>query len=111
MGSGVFPVVWPNALDMRGRPVCGQGEGGGWTESERASNEQIRPLRAEHGAQSDKNTLQAGNQGPSNEEALTNGPRKCDRGLNCAHAPPPPHPTPLSPVFVGHLFNLRFMNL
>ena len=61
--------------------------------SERASNEQIRPLSAAHGAQSDKDTLQTGNQGPSKQEAHTNGPTKCDRGLNCAHAPPPP-PTP-----------------
>ena len=67
-------------------------KGGGWTASERASNEQIRPLKAAHGAQSDKDTLQTGNQGPSKQEARTNGPRKCDRGLNCAHAPP--HPTP-----------------
>ena len=60
--------------------------------SERASNEQIRPLSTTHGAQSDKDTLQTGNQGPSKQEAHTNGPTKCDRGLNCAHAPP--HPTP-----------------
>ena len=78
------------------------GGGGGWTASERASNEQIRPLSAAHGPQSDKDTLQTGNLDPSNEEAHTNGPTKCDRGLNCARMAPPPHPTPLYPAQEGH---------
>ena len=74
--------------------------------SERASNEQIRPLSAEHGAQSDKDTLQTWNQGPGKQEARTNGPTKCDRGLNCARAPcnpTPPHCRPLvGPNFSHH---------
>ena len=35
-------MVWPSAFVICGRPVCGRAEGGGWTASERASNEQIR---------------------------------------------------------------------
>ena len=63
------------------------GKRGGWTASERASNEQIRPLRAAHGAQSDKDTLQTGNQGPSNEEAWCSLCRTQNGGTTGASSP------------------------
>ena len=68
------------------------GEGGGWIASRRATNERIQPKRDPHGAQSDKDTLRTGTKGSSYEEARTNGPIKCDLGLNATT--PPPHPKP-----------------
>ena len=62
--------------------------------SRRATNEKIQLKRNPHGAQSDKDTLRTGKKGSSYEEARTNGPMKCDRGLNGTTPPPPPHPKP-----------------
>ena len=66
----------------------GPGEGGGWIAFRRATNEKIQPKRDPHGAQSDKDTLRTGTKGSSYEEARTNGPIKCDLGLNGTTPPP-----------------------
>ena len=58
------------------------GGSGGRTASVRATNEKIQPKSDPHGAQLDKDTLKTGNNGSSYEEAHTNLPMKCDRGLN-----------------------------
>ena len=68
----------------------GPGGGGAWIASRRATNEKIQPKRDPHGAQSDKDTLRTGTKGSKYEEARTNGPIKCDLGLNGTTPIPPP---------------------
>ena len=79
------------AVRIRQGRTFGQapGEGGGWIASRRATNEYIQPKHDPHGAQSDKDTLRTGTKGSSYEEAGTNGPIKCDLGLNGTIPPPP----------------------
>ena len=69
----------------------GLGGGEGWIASRRAGNEKIQPKRDPHGAKSDKDTLRTERKGSSYEEARTNGPIKCDLGLNGTTPPPPPY--------------------
>ena len=78
-----------------GRPFGPRAGGrGGRTASGRATNEKLQRISDPHGAQADKDTPKTGDKGPGNEEARTNGPIKCDRGLTGTVPPalPPPHP-------------------
>ena len=78
-----------------GRPFGPRAGGrGGRTASGRATNEKLQRISDPHGAQADKDTPKTGNKGPNNEEARTNGPIKCDRGLTGTVPPPSPPPTP-----------------
>ena len=83
-----------------GRPFGPRAGGrGGRTASGRATNEKLQRISDPHGAQADKDTPKTGNKGPSNEEARTNGPIKCDRGLTGTVPPPSPTPPLCRPKF------------